>query len=144
MLGKLSGVHPYVADRIRYILAVSDWYGGRGQVTSGFRSKEEQGVLVRAGKTNTRPGCSQHNYGLAVDVSYDSAIWQRWFGEAARALGLVTVSTSPTHAQTFPGSDFSAYVQSVGLCSPVNLTHPDGFVRTNPDGSREWVWNTTQ
>jgi len=144
-LGKLGSLHPYVRDRLGYILAVADWYGGNYEVTSGFRTEAEQRDLIRQGKTTTAPGCSQHQYGLAADVKFANDIWQEWYLAAARQLGLVTVSNDPVHIQTFPGADFREWAVGRRFCIPErSFPHPDGQVVTNPDGSRQWVWNTSR
>jgi len=115
-LGKLGSVHPYVRDRVRYILSVADWYGGRYTVTSGLRSKNEQADLFYTGKTTARPGCSQHQYGLAIDVQFSNEVWQQWYLSAARSLGLITVAGDSVHVQTYPGKEFREVVVGMALC----------------------------
>jgi len=124
MLGKLGSVHPYVRDRVSFILSWADWYGGSYTVTSGLRTESEQLALIRAGKTSTPPGCSQHQYGLAVDVAFSNNLWQEWYLSAARSLGLITVPGDPVHVQTFPGSSFREYAVDRGLCSPAPKQDP--------------------
>jgi len=76
-----------------------------------------QAVLFAQGKTQTYPGCSQHQYGMAVDVQFSDNLWQEWYLSAARWLGLVTVSGDPVHVQTFPGKNFREVTEAMGLCS---------------------------
>lgn len=121
MLNPMSGVHPYVKDRVRAILGVSSRYGGRYTVTSGVRSQDKQSQLYMAGTTNTPPGCSQHQYGLAVDVQFTGANaqwWQEWYLRNARHLGLVTVPNDPVHVQAIPGSSFRTLAVQAGACHP--------------------------
>ncbi len=117
-LHPLGGLQPYVRDRIAYVLRVADQYGGRYTVTSGFRTKSQQQALIDQGKTDTQPGCSQHQYGLAVDVKFSNKLWQEWYLEGARWTGLITVAGDPVHVQAFPGQEFSSYTKRIGLCVP--------------------------
>jgi len=117
-LHPLGGLQPYVRDRVSYVLRVADFYGGRYSVTSGFRSKSQQQALIDQGKTGTQPGCSQHQYGLAVDVKFSNNAWQEWYLSGARWTGLITVAGDPVHVQAFPGNQFAAYVKQLGLCLP--------------------------
>ncbi len=118
MLSKWSGVHPYVTARVRRILDVADHWGGRYTVTSGVRPPAEQREiwLRRRGVGVARPGCSQHQYGLAMDVHFEDQRWQDWFRASARQLGLSTVTSSRPHVQAVPGSTWSNYASSQWWC----------------------------
>lgn len=132
-LSKFSRVHPYVTDRVRYLLRIADRYGGRHTVTSGYRTAFDQQRLFRTIRNVpvAEPGCSQHEYGLAVDVKFSDPRWQNWYLRAARALGLTTVSDDPVHVQAVPGSAFRPIVTRAGLC-------PDPrFVRYVPRTPKE-------
>jgi len=120
-LGKLNGVHPYVSDRVRRILAIADQYRAEYTVTSGERTAGQQQRLYFDHKTNTPPGCSQHQYGLAVDVKFTGkheAWWQDYYRRAARHLGLVIVENDPVHVQAIPGSTFRQLAVAARVCHP--------------------------
>lgn len=149
---KLIGTHPYFAWATEYILDVADRYGGRYSVTSVIRTAQRQWELHNRPNSNAvRPGCSQHQYGMAADVQFSNSAWQEWYLASARNFGLTTVRGDDVHTQLFPGAQFREWTTAQGLCpdpsfrdAAVNpLTHEDGFVRTNPNGSKQWVWNTT-
>lgn len=113
----LNSVHPYVADRVRYILRYASQWNPKFTVTSGYRSAAEQWALVTdRNVTAARVGCSQHQYGLAVDVKFERDDWQRWYLDSARRLGLSTVSGDPVHVQAYPGTSFRNYVEGQGWC----------------------------
>jgi len=132
-LSKWSGVHPYVAERVRYLLQIADRYGSRYTVTSGKRTSAKQQELYRGRGPFpvAQPGCSQHEYGLAMDVSFRDPRWQNWYLEAARIVGLVTVPDDPVHVQAARGSAFRPVVEQMGLC-------PDPrFVQFRPQSLKE-------
>ncbi len=121
MLNPFSGVHPYVKDRVRAILRVADRYGGQYTVTSGVRSRDKQSQLYMEGKTDTPPGCSQHQWGLAADVQFTGPYaqwWQDYYQRNARNLGLITVQNDPVHVQAIPGSTFRSLAVQAGVCHP--------------------------
>lgn len=166
----LTGVHPWLAVRMRWLARVIDFYGGKQIYISGNRTSEEQEGLFRRDSRRpvAVPGCSQHEYGFAVDVSWLPITRVSSAGEMdlslafqtpeimsdfGRLAGLITVSNDLGHFQVFPGSEFREWAVASGLCDPtrtrpgslpVSFTHPDGAVVVNPDGSREWVWNTSR
>lgn len=98
----LGGLHPTVKAAAEYALAVARYYGLQPEVTSGYRSVEEQRRLynnylrcLREGRFGREPGCmypanrpgnSAHNYGLAWDSwvpQHQQAAWttiRRWIG----------------------------------------------------------------
>lgn len=117
-LSNFGGVHPYVADRVRFLLRIADRYGGQYQVLSGQRTLDKQWELLNTVKDRpvAFPGCSQHNYGLAMDVRFRDPRWQRFFQEAARAIGLVTVAGDPNHVQAIPGNVFRRETELRNLC----------------------------
>jgi len=118
ILNKFAQVHPYVKDRVRVILDVADRYGGRYSVTSGYRSPAKQQELYNDGNHPgaARPGCSQHQYGLAMDVFFEDRGWQEWYQWAAGYLGLVTVPGDNVHVQAYPGNIMRTYLVEQGLC----------------------------
>jgi len=125
-LSKWANVNPYVANRVSRILDVADRYGGRYTVTSGYRNIWQQWQLRSdpRGLPVADPGCSQHQYGLAMDVKFDDPWWQNWYLRAARTLGLITIKDDPVHVQAFDGSNFRRAVSEMGLCP-----HPDYVTR---------------
>jgi hypothetical protein len=63
------------------------------QVDSGYRSPAEQEPLYQAylngtGVLAAKPGSSNHNHGLAMDVSFSSPAVQQWAHSNAAAFGL--------------------------------------------------------
>lgn len=128
-LSKWSNVHRYVSDRVRYILSVADRYGPQYTVTSGFRTPEKQREIWdrRGGWGVAIPGCSLHQYGLAMDVHFADPAWQEWYRASARFLGLHTVSNSPTHVQAIRSTDWFAFRSQKPWCpDPVFGIVPKG------------------
>lgn len=119
-LSKFSGVHPFVADRVRYLLDIADRHGGRYQVTSGVRTGQKQWELYAqnawSGTPTAEPGCSQHQYGLAMDVQFTRDIWQKWFIRNGVNVGLTSVRGDPVHLQAIPGGQFRAAVEPLNIC----------------------------
>jgi len=108
---------------VRHILRVADQYGGKYTVLSGVRTAAEQFALWnRPGRLlpTAFPGCSQHQFGLAMDVKFENKPWQDWYGASARNLGLTTVPRDPNHVQAVPGATFQNVAAAVGVC-------PDSF-----------------
>lgn len=128
----LTGVHPWLAERIRFLGQVIDIWGGRQVYISGFRTKAEQKRLFDS--TTTRPvaspGCSQHEYGYAVDVLWlpifnfadniqlSPRETNRAMQDLGRDLGLITVERDTGHFQVFPGSEFRDWAVRSGFCEP--------------------------
>jgi len=114
---QLRNTHPYMAWAVEYILAVANSYGGRHSITSVNRTAQEQFELYRgSGLQAVPPGCSQHQYGAAVDVVFENPDWQSWYLQSARNFGLSTVLNDPVHVQTFPGAQFREWTESQGYC----------------------------
>jgi len=104
-------------EAVRYLLAWCDYYGLTVDLTSGYRSNQEQAALYAKGRTpaeisaQTRkrgtggsvtdapPGYSAHNYGLAVDVG-GPAVTE--VVALAKQIGFATVSWDPDHIE-WPG-----------------------------------------
>jgi len=106
-----------VQDRVRYILDYADRFGPEYSITSGVRTAAEQNVLRQtAGVFAVEPGCSQHEYALAVDVKFKRADWQEWYLASARNFGLITVRGDPVHVQGVSGGRFREWAVSQGLC----------------------------
>jgi len=118
-ISKWAGIHPYVSARVKLILDTADRYGGRYSILSGVRTAAKQFELWnRPGRLTPTafPGCSQHQFGLAMDVQFQNKAWQDWYGASARNIGLTTVSLDPNHVQAVPGSRFQSVAAAVGVC----------------------------
>ncbi len=90
-------------------------YGG--QITSGFRSIEEQARLYNSG-TNpypvAAPGKSKHNFGKAMDIS-GSPQAMEWFAANASKYGLHQPHTNdPVHFELIKGNSGVPAYSSVG------------------------------
>lgn len=133
----LGSVHPWLAVRVKWLGDVIAAWGGVQIYLSGFRTEAEQISLMRslAVKFSRRPvagpGCSQHQYGYAVDVAWgllreESAIGEfspkeinDLMGNLGKSIGLVTVRLDPGHFQIFPGAEFKPWAIGSGFCDPV-------------------------
>ena len=88
-LSKINGTHPDLQPWFHWLVRLAVAQGWDVDVTSGFRSMEEQERLYNRWKQGlqslhvARPGCSQHNYGLAVDMVIAGDFW----GPRQKALG---------------------------------------------------------
>lgn len=122
----LGDVHPALAARINWIQRVSAAYGLATTVTSGYRTYEEQRELYENRGTNpfpvAPPGCSTHEYGLAVDLVANPyrPEYQNWLGSLGRYLGLVWRREDPVHFQIVPWG-WSACQGTRTLPGPQNL-----------------------
>lgn len=132
----LSGLHPWLAIRVRWLGEVIEAWGGVQIYLSGLRTEAEQIRLMRslAQKFSSRPvagpGCSQHQYGYAVDVAWGLLREQSALGhfnpkeindlmsDLGRSIGLVTVAQDSGHFQIFPGSEFRSWSVASGFCDP--------------------------
>lgn len=142
----LNSVHPWLADRLRWLGEVARISGGKQTLISGRRSLSEQRNLYNNATVAVAayPGCSQHNYGMAADADWDIIIQNRpltifgipvpkapptvrvftqqetnsYMESAARSVNLQVVSGDPGHMQMYPGSTFRNFVVGRGLCDP--------------------------
>lgn len=128
----LTNVHPALAERIRYMGAVLDFWGGKQLYLSGFRTSEEQQILFdrRGRRPVARPGCSQHQYGFAVDVSWLPVMnfaeniqlspkqTDDLMEQLGRQLGLTVVAGDTGHFQIFDGAFFKNWAVRSGFCDP--------------------------
>lgn len=117
-LSKWANIHPYLSTRVKFLLGIADRFGGKHTITSGYRSARAQSKLLCDPRAinPVQPGCSQHQYGLAMDVAFSDPRWQDWFGRSASNIGLVRVSGDPVHVQALPGGTFKPVVERAGLC----------------------------
>lgn len=107
---------------------VVNYYRGTFIYFSGIRSVQAQARLFRDrgffGRPVAEPGCSQHQYGYAVDVGITGPIIEDRDAQdfvpsvlaLARQVGLFTVSRDPGHFQIFPGSEFRPWASAAGFC----------------------------
>jgi len=118
---QLRSTHPYLAWSIGYILDAASHWGGKFTITSVNRTAAKQQELFRrAGSSAARPGCSQHQYGAAVDVIFEDPRWQDWYLASARNFGLTTVRGDSVHVQLIPGARFREWAEPRGLCPDPN------------------------
>lgn len=136
----LTGVHPWLAARVRWMGNVIEAWGGVQIYLSGLRTEAEQQVLFD--RTRRRPvaapGCSQHQYGYAVDVAwgllreesplgaYSPKEIAELMGQLARSLQLQTVQNDSGHFQVFPASEFKPWAVASGFCDPGAIPAPLG------------------
>jgi len=117
----LQGVHPEVARRFSAFSGLLRAYGYTVQVTSGFRSIEKQTALYQARQRGehplpvARPGCSEHNHGLAIDAVVN--LPNHFIGPVARAFGLVWAGPAdPVHYGVFTQGEWGKIVHDEKLC----------------------------
>lgn len=128
----LAGVHPWLAERVRFLGDIIEHFRGVQIYLSGFRTEQEQERLFRRSgrRPVAAPGCSQHQYGYAVDVAWGAIFEESALGDLntaelaeqmsawGRQLGLITVRGDPGHFQVFPGSEFRTWAVASEFCDP--------------------------
>jgi len=131
----LQEVHPWLRVRLEWLGEVARILGGKQTLISGTRTRAEQLRLYNDPNVAVvaYPGCSQHQYGFAADALYlpftqisskgkpilfRQTDTDRIMGEAARHVGLRTVSGDPGHVQIYPGPEFKAWAIGFGFCTP--------------------------
>ena len=128
----LNGLHPWLAERVKFLGDVIEFYGGVQIYLSGTRTRSEQQRLYDTvlGRPVAAPGCSQHQYGYAADVAWGALLEQSALGgfsprelaeamtNLGRQVGLVVVRGDPGHFQIFPGSEFRTWAVASGFCNP--------------------------
>ena len=88
-LGKINGTNKDLKPWFQWLVALAAAQGWDVDVTSGVRTLAEQQRLLDRRKAGlqqlhvARPGCSQHQYGLAVDMVIAGDMW----GPRQKALG---------------------------------------------------------
>lgn len=107
-------------------------WGGRQFYHSGVRTAERQRELydTPSKRPVAFPGCSQHQFGFAVDVSWfpimnfadnigmSGPATNRLMEDLGRHIGLVTVANDVGHFQIYPGSTFRPWAIASGFCNP--------------------------
>lgn len=96
----LSGLQPWLRPYADYLVTAMQRYG-RVTVTSTYRSYSEQLALYRNRAINpypvAPPGCSQHNLGLAWDMTTDVPGLLEAAGRAWKAAGGDWRASDPIH-----------------------------------------------
>jgi len=112
---------------------VAKLYGTFQTILSGNRTKEEQLVLYnsQSNRPAAYPGCSQHQYGFAADVTwapmmtvtskgrlfaYGREFTDKTMNNAARHVGLTLVAGDTGHFQAYNGIAFRNWAVSTGRC----------------------------
>lgn len=120
-MADLLNVHPIVLERWFALERAIRRAGYTVTVTSGFRSRAQQQKLYEARQRGehpfpvARPGCSEHNHGVAVDAV--TSVPERFLGGAARHFGLVWAGpTDRVHFGVFTQPQWRAVVHEEGLC----------------------------
>jgi len=120
-MADLLNVHPEVRTRWAALEQAVRRAGYRVTVTSGYRSIEHQRRLYAARQRGEAPypvappGCSEHQYGLAVDAVMTLPRdwiqgWARWFGLVWAGAG------DPVHFGVFTGPQWRALRSEFRLC----------------------------
>lgn len=139
----VSKLYPDIRTRLAKVLTDMKDHFKEMFVVEGYRSFERQNYLYAQGRTfkdnkkvtNSMPGDSLHNYGLAIDLAFkDSNPWAEthpWqdFGRIAKAHGF------------FWGNDFSSFVDKPHIQFTYGLTLKDIKERYSISGI-ESVWST--
>jgi len=135
----LQEVHPWLRVRVEWLSEVARIIGSGQTLISGNRTRQEQQELF--GRLGSRPvaapGCSQHQYGFAVDATYLPSVFvsskgrpllspieetNRFMENAAHHVSLTTVSNDPGHLQVYPGAQFRVWAIGRGFCNPVSAS----------------------
>jgi len=146
----LNSLHPWLSARVQWIQTVAELVGGKIVLISGRRSLASQRQLYDTvvGRPVAFPGCSQHNYGFAVDADYQLIIQDRgripkagagvrifspaestaFYNSLARHASLTLVANDDGHMQIYPGIQFREWAVSQRLC-PQNPPEPAWFTR---------------
>lgn len=111
---RLNGLNPAVRAAADWALSVADYYGVDVEVTSGYRSYQDQVKLyknyvecLRTGQMYQRgdcmypankPGDSAHQYGLAWD-SVVAGQYQAWWNAVREYAGFQVLDNDVIHAQ---------------------------------------------
>jgi len=140
-LATLRGVDPYLKEAMTWIGRVVESWGGTGYILSGRRTKAEQKELSddcfrRRSRPSkfpvppcpypvATPGCSQHEYGFAVDAGFfgpqsglmTTPDWTSYAQDLGRVYwGLSTVAGDPFHFAQYPTSEFLPWARETGQC----------------------------
>lgn len=95
----IETLHPHVRPKARALIAQAAKMGIKAVITSGTRDYEEQNTLFAQGRTakgivvtNARGGQSNHNFGIAFDVTIFGGKEPVWDGPEYQTLGTIGVS----------------------------------------------------
>jgi hypothetical protein len=111
---RLRGLHSALRPYAEYALRVASQYGVPVEVTSVYRSMQEQRALrdnyewcLRTGRFGKEAGCmypankpgdSSHNFGLSWDSTTEPR-YQAWWDYVRRAVGFEVLPNDRIHAQ---------------------------------------------
>lgn len=166
----LRGVNPYLKEAIGWIQQVVDAYGGSSILFSGFRTKREQQAIWDDCQSRGRitklpfpqlpcgpvaqPGCSQHQYGFAVDAGFFGpatgvGTFPDWTGYAQdlgkHYWGLHQVSGDPGHFQMYTATEFLPWVRTQGEClesQPRLAIFPGNYWQGLPPDALDYLYGT--
>jgi len=154
MIGRLSGVNPYLQEAMGWLSDLFDSWGGSSTFWSGYRSNADQRELFdycrRREPSITKfpavpcpfpvatPGCSQHEYGFAVDASFFSdrgGVWTAYAQELARDYwGLHRIPGDTNHFQMYSSQQWLPWVKEIGNCRPEPRQAAIPFFPQRPPG----------
>jgi len=155
----LQEIHPWLRVRVEWLAEVARIIGSGQTLISGTRTRDEQQILfdLPLNRPVAAPGCSQHQYGFAVDATYLPSFFvtskgrpqtnpqletNTFMQDAAHHVNLTTVANDPGHLQVYPGGQFRDWAIGQGLCTPL----PSGFhilqVQASNDAYRECLLET--
>jgi len=124
-MADLLNLHPKVRAAAAQLVKTMREAGYMAMITSGYRSPRAQAVLRRKYETclargrpeclpAARPGLSEHNYGLAVDVVTDAPPEHRQY--IAESVGLTYAGTAdPVHYGAFSFSEWLSLLKQAGI-----------------------------
>jgi peptidoglycan L-alanyl-D-glutamate endopeptidase CwlK len=115
----LAGVHP---DLVR-VIERADEMGGKFTVVCGLRTKAEQELLVKAGKSKTLK--SRHLTGHAVDLVDDKFTWGE--REMADLAFIVKAAAADCRIPIEWGGDWKSFIDTPHFQLPA-AQYPDGEV----------------
>jgi len=114
----LRKIHPELKRRILLLQKIASSYGIKSDITSAYRTYAQQKKLWEnpEGYPVSRPGCTSHELGLAVDLvcrnrddnfSGSPSQGQRFLMGIGEYLGLYTYPSDPIHFTLFSPADIS-------------------------------------
>lgn len=141
-----DGMDPTFAARLQTMIEAS---GGKLGVGSGYRSVEEQtqlwnDALAKYGSEDAArqwvapPGSSNHNFGIAADLSFDGD-GEQWAHDNAERFGLTfPMSWEPWHIEPIGGRDGTYKSQAPSTPTDTAPGSQDAYT-TPPPGQRSPV-----
>jgi len=134
-----------IAPVVKVFVDVFREFGVRITVTSGTRSSEKQVELYQGRATNpypvARPGRSQHEFGVAVDMVASPREAQSLLGEVWGELGLYWSASDQVHFQVFTPVQWSQVLSLLQGAQPASapvLVEQPPVYRVTPEYSGKW------